>query len=57
MEPYNAAWLARIRSPTREDALDMSYLDVWQLSLQRGDSHLLPPTDCLHWCYQGVVEE
>ncbi|KAI5453019.1 hypothetical protein NCC49_006550 [Naganishia albida] len=57
MEPYNAAWLARIRSPTREDALDMSYLDVWQLSLQRGDSHLLPPTECLYWCYQGVVEE
>lgn len=27
------------------------------MSLQRPDSHLLPPTDCLHFCYQGVIEE
>lgn len=57
MEPFNNAWKTRIDKATKENALDMSYLDVWPMSLQRGDSHLLPPTDCLHFCYQGVVEE
>lgn len=57
MQPFNNAWKTRIDKAVKENALGMSYLDVWPLSLQRGDSHLLPPTECLHFCTKGVVEE
>lgn len=35
----------------------IQYLDIWPLAVQRPDAHLLPPNDCLHFCYQGVMEE
>ncbi|GHJ85022.1 hypothetical protein NliqN6_1424 [Naganishia liquefaciens] len=56
MEPFNDIWKRRIEE-ARSTGLEIAYLDVWPMSLQRGDSHLLPPNDCLHFCYQGVVEE
>lgn len=54
MEPFNDIWKTRI---AEVDSLEIAYLDVYPMSLQRGDSHLLPPNDCLHFCYQGAVEE
>lgn len=57
MRPYNTAWKSCIAAATQQSALDVSYFDVWDLSVQRGDAHLLPPTDCLHFCYQSAVEE
>lgn len=56
MEPFNDIWTSRI-DKARSTGLRIAYLDVYPMSLQRGDSHLLPPNDCLHFCYQGVIEE
>jgi hypothetical protein len=56
MEPFNDIWKDRIEE-ARSAGLKIDYLDVYPMSLQRGDSHLLPPNDCLHFCYQGVIEE
>ncbi|KAL1746918.1 hypothetical protein HDZ31DRAFT_61741 [Schizophyllum fasciatum] len=30
------------------------YLDIYGLSLQRGDAHSNPDNDCLHWCGRAV---
>jgi hypothetical protein len=56
MEPFNNIWKYHI-AEARSAGLMINYLDVYPMSLQRGDSHLLPPNDCLHFCYQGVIEE
>lgn len=62
-EQLNSRWKNRLGGgpggPGRDVATGMQYLDIWPMSVQRPDSHLLPPNDCLHYCYGlgGVVEE
>jgi hypothetical protein len=56
MGPFNDIWKYHIEE-ARPAGLKIDYLDVYPMSLQRGDSHLSPPNDCLHFCYQGVTEE
>lgn len=62
-EKLNYRWQKRLGAtpggPGKDIVTGMQYLDIWPMSVQRPDSHLLPPNDCLHYCYGlgGVIEE
>jgi hypothetical protein len=62
-EKLNQRWKRRLGAapggPGKDVVTGMQYLDIWPMSVQRPDAHLLPPNDCLHYCYGvgGVMEE
>jgi hypothetical protein len=62
-ERLNERWQKRLGAYPggrgKDVVTGMQYLDIWPMSVQRPDSHLLPPGDCLHYCHGlgGVVEE
>jgi hypothetical protein len=54
--------LKRVRSgPLRKRAElfnpPFRLLDIWPMSVKRPDAHMLPGSDCLHWCETGVTDE
>lgn len=62
-DQLNSRWKKRLGGEPgglgKDPTTGMRYFDIWPMSVQRPDAHLMPPNDCLHWCYGvgGVVEE
>jgi hypothetical protein len=57
---YNHAQLEAMNEKTRsiiDNWNDVHYLNVWPLSNSNGQSRFNPPTDCVHQCMPGPIDE